>query len=116
MKEGALLGRGVRGAAQARLPPAPPQEELRLSHNSYLRQHPEAHALISDFLLFLLLRQPADVVTFAAEYFGPFAMRRASTPALRSSNRPSPFRALQPEGGEAEEREAGSKAGEGPAG
>uniref|UniRef100_F1SRZ9 Ciliogenesis-associated TTC17-interacting protein n=1 Tax=Sus scrofa TaxID=9823 RepID=F1SRZ9_PIG len=92
------------------------KEELRLSHNSYLRQHPEAHALISDFLLFLLLRQPADVVTFAAEYFGPFAMRRASTPALRSSNRPSPFRALQPEGGEAEEREAGSKAGEGPAG
>ncbi|NP_001177149.1 ciliogenesis-associated TTC17-interacting protein [Sus scrofa] len=92
------------------------KEELRLSHNSYLRQHPEAHALISDFLLFLLLRQPADVVTFAAEYFGPFAMRRASTPALRSSNRPSPFRALEPEGGEAEEREAGSKAGEGPAG
>uniref|UniRef100_A0A8D0NQZ5 Ciliogenesis-associated TTC17-interacting protein n=1 Tax=Sus scrofa TaxID=9823 RepID=A0A8D0NQZ5_PIG len=92
------------------------KEELRLSHNSYLRQHPEAHALISDFLLFLLLRQPADVVTFAAEYFGPFAMRRASTPALRSSNRPSPFRALEPEDGEAEEREAGSKAGEGPAG
>ncbi|XP_047629436.1 ciliogenesis-associated TTC17-interacting protein isoform X1 [Phacochoerus africanus] len=92
------------------------KEELRLSHNSYLRQHPEAHALISDFLLFLLLRQPADVVTFAAEYFGPFAMRRASTPALRSSNRPSPFRALEPEGSEAEEGEAGSKAGEGPAG
>ncbi|KAM9664856.1 ciliogenesis-associated TTC17-interacting protein [Trichechus inunguis] len=73
------------------------KEELRLSHNSYMLHHPEAHALISDFLLFLLLRQPADVVTFAAEYFGPFSVRRQPTPALRSSNRPSPFRSLAPE-------------------
>uniref|UniRef100_G1L8M4 Ciliogenesis-associated TTC17-interacting protein n=1 Tax=Ailuropoda melanoleuca TaxID=9646 RepID=G1L8M4_AILME len=70
------------------------KEELRLSHASYLRQHPEAQALISDFLLFLLLRQPADVFTFAAEYFGPFAKRHPPTPALRSSHRPSPFRSL----------------------
>ncbi|XP_045337184.1 ciliogenesis-associated TTC17-interacting protein isoform X3 [Leopardus geoffroyi] len=73
------------------------KEELRVSHNSYLRQHPEAQALISDFLLFLLLRRPADVVTFAAEYFGPFAKRNPPTPALRSSSRPSPFRSLDPE-------------------
>ncbi|XP_049568603.1 ciliogenesis-associated TTC17-interacting protein isoform X3 [Orcinus orca] len=79
------------------------KEELRLSHNSYLRQHPEAEALISDFLLFLLLHQPADVVTFAAEYFGPFAMRRPPTPSLRSSNRPCPFHELEPEGLEGEE-------------
>uniref|UniRef100_A0A452Q7T9 Ciliogenesis-associated TTC17-interacting protein n=1 Tax=Ursus americanus TaxID=9643 RepID=A0A452Q7T9_URSAM len=72
------------------------KEELRLSHTSYLRQHPEAQALISDFLLFLLLRQPADVVTFAAEYFGPFAKRHPPTPALRSSHRPNPFRSLDP--------------------
>ncbi|XP_077011222.1 ciliogenesis-associated TTC17-interacting protein isoform X1 [Tamandua tetradactyla] len=73
------------------------KEELRLSHTSYLRQHPEARALVSDFLLFLLLRQPADVVTFAAEYFGPFAVRHPRTSALRSSHRPSPFRSLDPE-------------------
>ncbi|XP_034864228.1 ciliogenesis-associated TTC17-interacting protein [Mirounga leonina] len=73
------------------------KEELRLSHTSYLRQHPEARALISDFLLFLLLRQPPDVVTFAAEYFGPFAKRHPPTPALRSSHRPSPFRSLDPQ-------------------
>ncbi|XP_012384920.1 ciliogenesis-associated TTC17-interacting protein isoform X3 [Dasypus novemcinctus] len=73
------------------------KEELRLSHTSYLRHHPEARALVSDFLLFLLLRQPADVVTFAAEYFGPFAVHRPPTPALRSSHRPSPFRSLGPE-------------------
>ncbi|XP_011820078.1 PREDICTED: ciliogenesis-associated TTC17-interacting protein [Mandrillus leucophaeus] len=67
------------------------KEELRLGHASYLRQHPEAHALISDFLLFLLLRQPEDVVTFAAEFFGPFDPRRPSSPALGSSHRPNPF-------------------------
>ncbi|XP_048664949.1 ciliogenesis-associated TTC17-interacting protein [Marmota marmota marmota] len=63
------------------------KEELRLSHASYLRQHPEAQALVSDFLLFLLLRQPQDVVTFAAEYFGPFAANRPPSPPLRSSHR-----------------------------
>ncbi|XP_006157492.1 ciliogenesis-associated TTC17-interacting protein isoform X3 [Tupaia chinensis] len=73
------------------------KEELRLSHASYLRQHPEAHALISDFLLFLLLRQPQDAITFAAEHFGPFAAHLPPTPALRSSHRPSPFRTLDPE-------------------
>ena len=87
-------GAGSAGRAHAR---PPRQEELRVSHHSYLRQHPEAQALISDFLLFLLLRRPADVVTFAAEYFGPFAKRNPPTPALRSSNRPSPFRSLDPE-------------------
>ncbi|MBW01470.1 Ciliogenesis-associated TTC17-interacting protein, partial [Eschrichtius robustus] len=74
--------------------------EGKLCYSTY---HPEAQALISDFLLFLLLRQPADVVTFAAEYFGPFAMRRPPTPALRSSNRPCPFHELEPEGLEGEE-------------
>ncbi|XP_006867924.1 PREDICTED: uncharacterized protein C2orf62 homolog [Chrysochloris asiatica] len=72
------------------------KEELRLSHASYMRHHPQAQALISDFLLFLLLRQPADVVTFAAEHFGPFSVHSQPTSALRSSNRPSPFRSLVP--------------------
>ncbi|XP_023385483.1 ciliogenesis-associated TTC17-interacting protein isoform X4 [Pteropus vampyrus] len=73
------------------------KEQLRLSHTRYLQQHPDAQALISDFLLFLLLRQPADVVTFAAEYFGPFAMHRPPSPALRSSDPRSPFRTLHTE-------------------
>ncbi|MEJ1272028.1 hypothetical protein NN561_002876 [Cricetulus griseus] len=81
----------------------PRQEQLRLSHTSYLRQHPEAQALISDFLLFLLLRRPDDVVAFAAEHFGPFATLRPPIPALRSSHRPSPFRPLEEEEEEEEE-------------
>ncbi|KAM6178401.1 ciliogenesis-associated TTC17-interacting protein [Rhynchocyon petersi] len=67
------------------------KEELRVSHSSYLRHHPDAHALISDFMLFLLLRKPADVVAFAAEHFAPFDMLRPPSPSLRSSDRPSPF-------------------------
>lgn len=97
--KGGACAPGGRGSGSGS--PRHHQEELRISHDSYLRQHPEAQALISDFLLFLLLRQPVDVVTFAAEYFGPFAKRRPPTPALRSSNRPSPFRELEPERSEA---------------
>lgn len=48
------------------------QEELKADHASYLRQHPEIRALISDFLQFLLLRKPEDVFQFAREYFLPF--------------------------------------------
>lgn len=49
------------------------QEELKADHASYLRQHPEIRALISDFLQFLLLRKPEDVFQFAREYFLTFA-------------------------------------------
>ncbi|XP_036176764.1 ciliogenesis-associated TTC17-interacting protein isoform X2 [Myotis myotis] len=72
------------------------KEELRLSHTRYLQQHPDGEAIVSDFLLFLLLRQPEDVVTFAAEFFGPFSLRRPPTPSLRSSAPQSPFRSLDP--------------------
>uniref|UniRef100_A0A3P8U159 Ciliogenesis-associated TTC17-interacting protein n=1 Tax=Amphiprion percula TaxID=161767 RepID=A0A3P8U159_AMPPE len=52
------------------------KEELKAGHASYLRQHPEIRALMSDFLQFLLLRKPDDVFQFAREYFLPFASRR----------------------------------------
>ncbi|XP_042535091.1 ciliogenesis-associated TTC17-interacting protein [Dipodomys spectabilis] len=87
------------------------KEELRLSHTRYLRQHPEAEALISDFLLFLLLRQPQDVVTFAAQHFGPFAVNRPPSPSLRSSHRPSPFRSLDDLWDSRLARQSGQRAG-----
>ena len=52
------------------------QEELKAGHASYLRQNPEIRALISDFLQFLLLRKPDNVLQFAKEYFLPFASCR----------------------------------------
>uniref|UniRef100_A0A3B4Z132 Ciliogenesis-associated TTC17-interacting protein n=1 Tax=Stegastes partitus TaxID=144197 RepID=A0A3B4Z132_9TELE len=51
------------------------KDELKAGHASYLRQHPEIRALVSDFLQFLLLRKPDDVHQFAREYFLPFASR-----------------------------------------
>ncbi|KAL3054811.1 hypothetical protein OYC64_017696 [Pagothenia borchgrevinki] len=52
------------------------KEELKADHASYLRQHPEIRALISDFLQFLLLRKPDDIFQFARDYFIPFVFRR----------------------------------------
>ncbi|KAM4551287.1 LOW QUALITY PROTEIN: ciliogenesis-associated TTC17-interacting protein-like [Odontesthes bonariensis] len=52
------------------------KEELKADHASYLRQHPEIRALMSDFLQLLLLRKPDDVLQFAKEYFLPFASCR----------------------------------------
>lgn len=62
------------------------QEELREDHASYLRQHPEIRALISDFLQFLLLRKPDDVFQFAREYFLPFASCRPPEPSLKATS------------------------------
>ncbi|XP_071418106.1 ciliogenesis-associated TTC17-interacting protein [Pithys albifrons albifrons] len=45
------------------------KEELQLSHAAYLQQHPEVRALLSDFLQALLLQQPHDPISFAAEFF-----------------------------------------------
>ncbi|XP_075287171.1 ciliogenesis-associated TTC17-interacting protein [Opisthocomus hoazin] len=46
----------------------------------YIRQHPELRALLTDFLRALLLRQPRDPVSFAAQFFAPFASAGAASP------------------------------------
>ncbi|XP_049624891.1 ciliogenesis-associated TTC17-interacting protein [Suncus etruscus] len=67
------------------------KEELRLSHSRYLGQHPEAKAIISDFLLFLLLSQPEDVVTFASEHFSPYSPFEMPLTSWTSKHRLSLF-------------------------
>ncbi|OPJ79898.1 ciliogenesis-associated TTC17-interacting protein [Patagioenas fasciata monilis] len=49
------------------------KEQLEASHTTYVRQHPELLALLADFLQALLLQQPPDPVSFAAQFFAPFA-------------------------------------------
>ncbi|XP_051642922.1 ciliogenesis-associated TTC17-interacting protein isoform X1 [Manacus candei] len=63
------------------------KEELQLSHAAYLQQHPEVRALLSDFLQALLLQQPHDPISFAAEFFThqrpmdtPFASSGSASP------------------------------------
>ncbi|XP_030065468.1 ciliogenesis-associated TTC17-interacting protein [Microcaecilia unicolor] len=68
------------------------KEELSADHASYIRRHPEMRLLLSDFLQFLLLRKPDDVITFAAEYFAPFSAGMPLEDTFRTSNKPSPFR------------------------
>lgn len=49
------------------------KEELKNDHTVYLRHHPELKALLADFLQFLLLHKPGDVIAFAAQYFAAFS-------------------------------------------
>ena len=56
-----------------------------------MRQHPEMKALLADYLQFLLLRKPDDVIAFTAEYFSSFSQKIPSpTPYLQSAA-PTPF-------------------------
>lgn len=67
------------------------KEELKGDHAVYMRHHPELKALLADFLQFLLLRKPLDVIAFAADYFSAFsATMPAPTPYLTSAV-PTPF-------------------------
>lgn len=61
------------------------KEELKAEHASYLREHPEIRALISDFLQFLLLRKPENVLQFARDYFLPFSSRNLPEPGPEAS-------------------------------
>lgn len=69
----------------------PLQDELQLSHAAYLQQHPDVRALLSDFLQALLLHQPHDPISFAAEFFAyqrpignPFSSTEAASPLPNS--------------------------------
>ncbi|XP_025094609.1 ciliogenesis-associated TTC17-interacting protein-like isoform X2 [Pomacea canaliculata] len=67
------------------------KEELKGDHAVYMRHHPELKALLADFLQFLLLRKPQDVIAFAAEYFSAFSPTMPETTPYLSSAAPSPF-------------------------
>ncbi|XP_072436083.1 ciliogenesis-associated TTC17-interacting protein [Chiloscyllium punctatum] len=67
-------------------------EALKADYNSYLRHHPELRSLMADFLEFLLLQKPEDVVTFAAEYFAPFSTLHTEQNTFLTSNKSSPFK------------------------
>ncbi|XP_074857780.1 ciliogenesis-associated TTC17-interacting protein [Carettochelys insculpta] len=74
------------------------KEELQAGHASYARRHPELSALLGDFLQHLLLRKPDDVVSFAAEFFAPFAAQCPPGSSFQASDKPSPFRSLPASG------------------
>ncbi|KAM4669512.1 ciliogenesis-associated TTC17-interacting protein [Amazona ochrocephala] len=66
--------------------------ELQEYHAAYIQQHPELQVLLSNFLLALLLQQPQDPVSFAAEFFAhkePPETRFTSSRAANCSPSPS---------------------------
>ncbi|XP_053545781.1 ciliogenesis-associated TTC17-interacting protein [Bombina bombina] len=67
------------------------KEELISDHTTYLHQHPEMKILLADFMQFLLLRKPDDVVSFAADFFGSFSSIKEREDTFRSSHLSSPF-------------------------
>jgi len=67
------------------------KDELKNEHAVYMRHHPELKSLLSDFLQFLLLRKPDDVISFSADYFSSFSAKMPNQTPYKQSNAPSPF-------------------------
>ncbi|XP_050418130.2 ciliogenesis-associated TTC17-interacting protein [Patella vulgata] len=67
------------------------KEDIKGDHAVYMRQHPELKALLADFLQFLLLRKPQDVISFASEYFSAFSTTVPNPSPYLASNAPTPF-------------------------
>ncbi|XP_070566321.1 ciliogenesis-associated TTC17-interacting protein-like [Ptychodera flava] len=61
------------------------KEELKGDHAVYMRHHPELKALLADFLQFLLLRKPDNVVAFAGDYFAAFSSKAPTGSAYATS-------------------------------
>uniref|UniRef100_A0A8B9NNG2 Ciliogenesis-associated TTC17-interacting protein n=1 Tax=Accipiter nisus TaxID=211598 RepID=A0A8B9NNG2_9AVES len=73
------------------------KEELQASHATYIQQHPELRVLLADFLQALLLQQPCDPVSFAAQFFArqhppgtPFASTLRANPHMSLGGTPCP--------------------------
>lgn len=64
------------------------QEELVAGHATYMRQNPELRNLVSDFVQFLLLRKPTDVLAFSADYFETFGPKRSVAGSYLNSKTP----------------------------
>ncbi|XP_072179571.1 ciliogenesis-associated TTC17-interacting protein-like [Diadema setosum] len=64
------------------------KEELKGDHATYMRHHPELKALLADFLQFLLLRKPEDIVSFAADYFSSFSASTKAGSAYATAQEP----------------------------
>jgi hypothetical protein len=56
------------------------QTELSAAYKTYLLDHPELRALLSDFLQKMLLAKPRNILDFSKAFFQPFLVARPDTP------------------------------------
>merc|ERR1712007_223446 len=61
------------------------KEELQEDHVNYIRRHPELKAILGDFLQFLLMRKPSDVIEFAADFFSSYSTSAQMKPSFAHS-------------------------------
>ena len=54
-------------------------DELKASHGTFLRQHPELKTIMSDFLQEVLAMKPAQFLLFAASYFAAFRQAESTS-------------------------------------
>ncbi|XP_076362019.1 ciliogenesis-associated TTC17-interacting protein isoform X3 [Tachypleus tridentatus] len=54
------------------------KDELILNHLYYVRQHPELHSILKDFLQNLFIKKPENVLDFAQKYFSSFKILEES--------------------------------------
>ncbi|XP_012723820.2 ciliogenesis-associated TTC17-interacting protein [Fundulus heteroclitus] len=54
------------------------KDKLKAEHISYLREHPEIRALLSEFMQDLLIMKPDNIFQFARDYFIPFSSSHSS--------------------------------------
>ncbi|XP_063721295.1 ciliogenesis-associated TTC17-interacting protein-like [Symsagittifera roscoffensis] len=52
------------------------KNEYKSSHSTYLNEHPEFNSLLSDFVQYILLRKPNDVVGAASDFFSSFSTKQ----------------------------------------
>jgi len=62
------------------------KEDLKEDHLNYMRRHPELKAILGDFLQFLLMRKPSDVIEFAADFFSSYSSTAQMKPSFAHSN------------------------------
>ncbi|KAM4727842.1 ciliogenesis-associated TTC17-interacting protein [Anableps anableps] len=60
------------------------KDQLKVEQTSYLRDHPEIRALLSDFMQDLLIIKPDNIFQFAREYFLPYSCSLSSEPRLKT--------------------------------
>lgn len=62
------------------------KDELKEDHVNYMKRHPELKAILGDFLQFLLMRKPSDVIEFAADFFSSYSSTADVKPSFAHSN------------------------------
>jgi hypothetical protein len=62
------------------------KDELKEDHVNYMKRHPELKAILGDFLQFLLMRKPSDVIEFAADFFSSYSADAEMKPSFAHSN------------------------------